>query len=220
MATGAYSLPSSHRDPNHWARPVRRAHGDTDSKAIYSAVGEALSSWEFLENVLCSLFALLLEGRFANAARAYGAMASARARYDLLSYAAEGFFHMRLSIMEWKDVVSTLLKSYNRAGSRRNDIAHGITVSLNTGFYLVAPLYQSKKWQAVPFQLQSILMNPGRVTAPNTASGSEQVLRATAYAYTAPQILTFEEKFRELAGNIAHLMLEFQPVAEKTKPPL
>jgi hypothetical protein len=91
--------------PNPWDVPPRSARpADYDLKVedLYQAVGEALSSWQYVEDGIASMFrTLVAEGReqysyahgMSPAERAYGSVISFEARATMVSAAAEAFFH-------------------------------------------------------------------------------------------------------------------------------
>jgi hypothetical protein len=77
-------------------RPVSPL-GDSNEEAIFSAVGQALTEWEQLENACAQLFAVLVSANhkrayLAPAIRAYGMVVSAATRQQMLVNAAEAYF--------------------------------------------------------------------------------------------------------------------------------
>jgi hypothetical protein len=154
-------LSAKYLERSYWDVPPRADHGDSDDDQLYRAVGYALSQWEGLEIALSGLFAVLVESKSQAATRAYGALASARARVEALASAAEVFFATEIS--SHFDTFQAILKVVGWAGSRRNDIAHGIVLTyarhdtVGGGFFLVAPHYNSRKTDAfVDVTLDSI----------------------------------------------------------------
>src|SRR5215471_7697550 len=142
-------LPAEYLIEPTWIFP-RATRGDPDSDTLYSAVGKTLSQWEALEIELGRLFAILVESKSHAAARAYGVLASATGRYDLLEKAAEVYFANRDSYQAFKD----LMKVLRLASPRRNDVAHGHVRDYAApdteggGFYLVAPDYNTRRTDA------------------------------------------------------------------------
>jgi hypothetical protein len=76
--------------------------GDSKEDAIFTAVGQALTEWEVLENRCARLFAVLVSANhkrayLAPAIRAYGTVVSAATRQQMLVNAAEAYFARRKS---------------------------------------------------------------------------------------------------------------------------
>ena len=123
--------------------PSEKHKGEIERITILSAVGEALSTWEHAESALIKLFQLLCETKSFAACRAYGTIRGVPARGDALEAAAEVFFHRDRS--ELKEVTD-LIRAYVKAGSYRNNIAHGIAVQPHSpGYFLCPPSYAKKK---------------------------------------------------------------------------
>jgi hypothetical protein len=81
-----------------WDVPPTPAYGDAHADAISLAVGRALTSWEFIEEELAQIFAILVNADMANlerapAVRAYGSITTARSRSDVLDAAGEAYFY-------------------------------------------------------------------------------------------------------------------------------
>ncbi len=80
-----------------WDVPPTPAYGDSHEDAISIAVGRALTAWEFLEEELAEIFAIMVNAEMADlervpAIRAYGSVITARGRADMLEAAAEAYF--------------------------------------------------------------------------------------------------------------------------------
>jgi hypothetical protein len=115
-------------NPNDlWAIPPLAIEGDPDVNTVWQAVGEALSSWEWLEGNLGLIFAELVAARNMHlaASRAYGTIVAFRGRADLVKAAAKAHFSVYPDEATEKDL-EKILKTLDRASPRRNDIAHGI----------------------------------------------------------------------------------------------
>src|SRR4051812_31295422 len=79
----------------YWRKPPNRNKGDDDGDHIYTAVGFAMSSWEWAEDDLASLYMKLIGFPHTNdhpARRAYGAIENGTARRKVVAAAAEAFF--------------------------------------------------------------------------------------------------------------------------------
>jgi hypothetical protein len=75
-------------------------HGDIDEKAVFDAVGRALTEWEMLEVQCAKMFAVFVSANqkqsyHAPALRAYGAITSADTRFKMLQLASESYFEKR-----------------------------------------------------------------------------------------------------------------------------
>jgi hypothetical protein len=120
---------------------------------LHAAVGSALTSWEKLEIFLAHLFDALVEARSGAAFRAYGTIQGAEGRRRAIEAAASGFFRFRPDPL-LADIF-TLTGAYSNAATYRNNIAHGITISmrnevneipLEERYYLGPPVYSTRRW--------------------------------------------------------------------------
>ena len=140
---------------DYWAHPPRQGKGDDDPDRLYLAVGKSLSEWENVELVMSMFFGLLVAGDSKGhaayiAMRAYGQLASAKGRADLLSEASKAFFLYRRSEVDDKKDFEALHNHFCRAGEIRNCIAHGTATNWffndkPAGYFLEPPNYGSKK---------------------------------------------------------------------------
>jgi hypothetical protein len=122
--------------PNPWDVPLKSARADDydlKSEALYEAVGSALSSWQYVEDAIASIFNhIVSDGLPENtypplkspAERAYGSVISFEARATMVTVAAEAFFNKN-SHPEYEARLRDLLKACRGWSARRNDIAHG-----------------------------------------------------------------------------------------------
>ena len=162
--------------PNAWDRPgtgspFRMGHATADP--LHLAVGQALSKWERLEGEMAHLYSQFLsrgEAPYFNipAVRAFGTLNSPAAKADMITAAAEAYFHwlawdvrinVSATVMQELEVVEaelrSILKSYRGWMSRRNDIAHGYVAHTgpwddNTVTHLLYPSECStNKWCVV-----------------------------------------------------------------------
>lgn len=189
------SLPPPHE---YWKRPTEILMGDSDSKAIFQAVGQALTYWEMVEEAFAGLFAALIESPSIAAARAYGAIASAGGRRDVLREAATTFFlHYKID-QDSRDDFEIVMDHLARASGIRNEIAHGMVVHFkpigsDNGVFLTAPLYNSLKTfvarnDAVPVE---------------AVETDKNIFVHAKYKYTSEQINAFGGKFTIL-HQMAH----------------
>lgn len=74
--------------------------GDPDERAVFDAVGRALTEWETLEVECAKMFAIFVSASqkrsyHAPAVRAYGTITSADTRFKMLQFASESYFERR-----------------------------------------------------------------------------------------------------------------------------
>jgi hypothetical protein len=140
------ALPEWH--PPNRIPPSPERQGEESTAPIYSAVGQALSEWEFVESALIKLFQLLCETDSFAACRAYGTIMGPKSRADAIDAAAEVFFENRDQID--LDAVYDITTAYSRASTYRNHVAHGVAVQPHAhGYFLCPPSYAKKKF-AIP----------------------------------------------------------------------
>jgi len=131
-------------------RPPLSEKGDKDPDAIFLSVGRCLSTWERTEESYAHLYGTFIKPMYASyaAKRSYGALASGRGRQDLLVKSSEVFFR-NFPSPETKAAVSDAVKLYASAGSRRNEIAHGMLgsnqVDAGIFYFLVPSMWNSNK---------------------------------------------------------------------------
>ena len=162
--------------------------GDSSADDVFLAVGRALTQWEVLEGRLGYMFGLIVDSRRTDAAsRAYGAVSSFQARYDMLAaaFAASPARHDPAVAP-----FDALLKRIAHFGPRRNDIAHGMVTKFNVdrkerGHYLCPAQYATK-----------------RRRRPGTALGD--------YAYTSAQIYEYVAEFIACGKAILPFMTAVQ----------
>src|SRR5437660_1069430 len=146
-----------------WHPPARLTRNDFHSgsgeltkEPLHAAVGSALTSWEKLEIFLAHLFDALVEARSGAAFRAYGTIQGAEGRRRAIEAAASSFFRFRPDTL-LADIF-TLTGAYSNAATFRNNIAHGITISMRTEvneipleerYYLGPPVYSTRRWPLV-----------------------------------------------------------------------
>ena len=143
--------------PPAWTPPAKQVAspayvGEQSTSPVHEAVGRALSIWEHGESVLIKLYQLLCETKSLAACRAYGTAESVFARYLAQKYAAEEFFANRDG--SDRDLVMTLLKTYNDAASYRNQIAHGMAVQPRAFGYFLCPASYASRRRATAYPTQ------------------------------------------------------------------
>jgi hypothetical protein len=137
---------------NPWDVAPWPDQGNETADEIFRAVGEALSSWELIEQGIATIFTVVTVGGYYAASepaiRAYGSVANSRSRVQMVRAAAESWFH------QWPDCpletnIKDLLNECEKWSARRNEIAHGIVDRLTdqwiNGWYLFPGLYSIKK---------------------------------------------------------------------------
>jgi hypothetical protein len=168
--------------PKPWAMVARTKRGAATDDALYIAVGAALSTWELVEEGLAELFALFIGAPEAGPAsghqpaiRAYGSVISFKGRIEMVSAAAQAFFHKEPDSPVYQQFGRLMVEASGYSG-RRNDIAHGrVQLMPGKGFYVFPGLYNSSK-------------NP--------------VGREAVYAYNDTQVHHYREGFRALSEKL------------------
>jgi hypothetical protein len=113
--------------PKPWDVPRAPKNGDAEPSAIFHSVGGALDSWNNFENICGALFSdfneICIGGEASH--RAWGSVNSFRARAEMLSAAAEVYFHKYPHSgdqLRFKWMMERALG----LSARRNEIAHGV----------------------------------------------------------------------------------------------
>jgi hypothetical protein len=193
-------LPPEYSLPATWALS-RAPFGDENDDPLYLAIGRALSEWEELETALSGLFAVLVESRSSAAVRAYGIVASAQGRYDLLCNAAEVFFAERDQAVyaQFREIIKVL----RLVSPCRNNLAHGVVRQYANysaeggGFYQVSPEYNSR-----------------RTTAFTDFSAESQdpfAFSTHKYAYTSSQVNSLRDSFHLLTIEVSNFARNLYP---------
>ena len=122
-----------------WARPKPADKGSASADEIYLAVGKTLSVWESVEEAFAQILCAFIHTNPMNAAaRVYGSIISPGGRRDALNAAAEPFFHWHNVKPEHRAEYAALMKHFQPAIGRRNDVAHGVVISVgNRGHFLL-----------------------------------------------------------------------------------
>jgi hypothetical protein len=144
-------------DPNPFSTRIYAKQGNQVAKDIFSSVGYALSEWEQCETSFAALYTIFVKptGGTHTAFRAYGAVMSSGSRRDMIAAAAEAFF-ATFPDNALPERVSALLKLYQDAAGRRNDIAHAVVMSepLVVGaspiYFLIPSFHASRKTGVMP----------------------------------------------------------------------
>ena len=137
--------------PKPWDIPPRPQRGDKTNTPLYTAVGQAISAWEFVEFDLARLFAVFagLDPRKSGqpAMRAFGTIVSYRARSEALKAAAKAFFIANRGT-RLERPFTTLIKKCDNWSVRRNDIAHAAVLFTDrmNGHCLWPHPYVTKKY--------------------------------------------------------------------------
>jgi hypothetical protein len=174
-----------------WDRPPLREIGEPNADPIYLAVGKALSHWERAEQGFAAVFQILIETRSGAAARAYGSITNSAGRRQALRSAAEVTYAEKNIDGAERSEFRELMTHFEKASSRRDDIAHGIvmleTVSGADGeliqparWLLLVPDYNTSRTLAFPQDKSDVFWDRGK------------------YRYNSADIVAFEEKFTAL----------------------
>jgi hypothetical protein len=95
---------------------------DRNSKALFTAIGQALDTWAIIEAHLCSIFAVAVTAKeYAPAAAAFSAILSFEAQIDMVHAAmARTFAPASAEFIEW----TALKKKLDKLRPIRNKLAH------------------------------------------------------------------------------------------------
>jgi hypothetical protein len=185
-------------EPKPWdPRPVSPM-GDSREDAIFSAVGQALTEWEVLENACAQLFAVLVSANhkrayLAPAIRAYGTISSAVTRQQMLVKAGEAYFSSRKGKAQRHEAEFTeLMKAYSNFAGRRNEIAHG----------LVQRVFLTKRG----IRPAAI----GRYLTPSFYNPKKFKNGQLSYLYTSSDLIFYRQEFTKLALRVGGLKERMQ----------
>jgi hypothetical protein len=122
---------------------------------VWTAVGEALSTWGKYEDELGRLFGILISGDFPlpPCDRAFGAVRTFEARVEMLREAGRAYFeYFGRSVRASEKPFLDIAKEANEAVKIRNDFAHGVVMPYTPkgktkpfGFCLLPPRYDSRR---------------------------------------------------------------------------
>jgi len=174
-----------------WERPPLREAGEPNADPIYLAVGKALSQWERAEEGFAILFQILIETRSEAATRAYGSITNSAGRRQALRSAAEVTFTEKSIVEADREEFKDLLAHFERASSRRDDIAHGIVMHESVsgedgklvqpaGWLLLVPDYNTSRTFAFPQETGDVFWYRGK------------------YRYNGLDVMIFRQKFKLL----------------------
>jgi hypothetical protein len=148
--------------PDPWHPPPFPKRGNRSSRALYEAIGRALSTWEELETMLAHLYAALCgRSQFdTKANHAYGEELNFRNRLTELEHAGCRYFVKRPNQTQ-EGELAWVIRYVRGYSQRRNDVAHGVvrvlrmvldprqgllSVSLPTEWCLVPPHFREAKF--------------------------------------------------------------------------
>jgi hypothetical protein len=190
--------------PNPWdVPPISKIPTDYDieEQALYKAVGSALSSWQYVEDAIASIFKALVsdglpehtyEPSRSPAERAYGSVISFEARATMVAEAAEAFFYKNPH-PDYEKQLREILKACRGWSARRNDIAHGKIAGSPLNYFVGKP----SDWNRCALWPSS--SNTRKVSLDNFHS----------FIYTSKIIDGFEKQFWDLHDKLFKFEGEF-----------
>jgi hypothetical protein len=120
--------------PGAEAREPSGSH-DADASKTYTAVGVALTQWEFCEMSFGALYSAFVKPTGGNhiVLRVYGTILAAGTRREMIEAAAEVYF--------------ACFPDTALAAARRNEIAHGVVMGMGnpSQFFLIPSFFATKK---------------------------------------------------------------------------
>jgi hypothetical protein len=181
--------------PKPWAVPPRATVFDEPSgKELFVAVGGALSSWQFVEDVIASIFEVLVAGTqgrwtyvnsMSPAERAYGSVVSFDGRAGMVEAAAEAFFYVNHHHI-YEARLKDLLKTCRGWSGRRNEVAHG-------------------RIAGSPISLNLCALWPSEFS-----SRKRTIDHRAAFVYNSAQIKEFDRQFLDLHMELLNFLGEFR----------
>jgi hypothetical protein len=130
--SAAHKAKKTPRQPDPWDIPNAPTpeRADEDIAAVYTAVGQALSAWERMEESLAQLFSIFigLHSGSTAAERAYGSVTSFPSRKGMIEQAAEVYFRDHPDT-EGQALFDEIIEFAGGFSARRNDIAHAKAMS-------------------------------------------------------------------------------------------
>jgi hypothetical protein len=131
--------------PNPWDRPCRPDdYGSATADEVYQALGRTLTEWEWVEQGLANIFAVLT-GTLdvlptSPAVQAYGAGTGFNTRIAMVEAAAE--FVFKFDVNEKLEAeLAVLAKQCRGWVERRNDVAHARVTEMPQGTFLLIPSF-------------------------------------------------------------------------------
>lgn len=182
--TEKYPCPTTHDfDPAPLA-----TKGNINSDHIYSSVGRSLSAWALVEYNIARIYAAILQSRSLAADRSISALMSFGGRLDVVRAAMTVTLTEPGDQSDMRDTIESFLRTSQKASARRNEIAHGHAVSVRST--------QQTVWFLMP---QHIC--PSKYEMPG---GGEK------YRFNATMIMTFANRFTDLAHHLGELGVRIQ----------
>jgi len=172
--------------PKLWDPPPFPENGDDDERSTFEWIGRALSEWERFEAFLGLIFGVFV-GSYdgdAPAMRAYGTVASFKARIDMIKAAADAHFMKHPNSAS--AIFDHICEEAIGFSARRNEIAHG-----------VVQLYYPDGKNAAGSVLGPSL-HATRKRKLSKKVGDPISIKPT-YAYSAQELLKFTRDFHLLA---------------------
>lgn len=180
----------------YWETPTPKAVGNSPS-TIFAAMGKALSAWEMLEFYVLLLYEYLIKSHTEATRRGFGVIESSRERRNVVREVAKCFFLQHKVSEADRSSFRALLNHIDEASKRRNEIAHGIAITVkiendDRGTFLCPAMYNAKK----------------RGSAYEITFDDEFGFMQVAYRYNLADIARFTERF----GVLLEAAAEFNPL--------
>ncbi len=196
---------------NHiYDRPPIPKKGSRSAKVIHTAVGDALTAWEFLEMEYAGVFDVLMGVKTPSHAshRAYGAVMVSSTRREMLAAAAEAFFSVFPDTNAEKETTD-VIKLHEKLAPRRNDIAHGIVQAF------------SSRLAHLPNAKETWCLFPAYTTTKAVHIGKEgRFPFEPKYAFTAQEIRRFAAYFRATRPAVAGLTETLRKLQKSPSTPI
>jgi hypothetical protein len=180
------------------AAPKKPTGPEEKIRAIYFAVGVAMTQWQGIEQALTQLFVLLVNAQSGRAASAaFASVLSFRTKLAMVNYAAQVSLEGTDLLSEW----NTLNNRLDRKVGKRNEIAHfmlyqkAIVTQAGQPQPSVAELNEQIDWYLQPTAFDGAFMNRRKGNPPQLKA-NDIMNRANAFIKANKDIWEFSEKVR------------------------
>jgi len=185
-----------------WEKPASLKTGDVSEDVLFTAVGKALTAWEYVEERCASLFALFVESRSHAAARSYGCIRSTSSKMEVLGFASVEFFFSHEVTPADSGPCKRIHRHVSDGATRRNEIAHGMVCRFakppgHTQYFLMPGRYNTPK-----IEPPRPLPKPPKVL-PRDVWLDPTWARPDKYRFTAEYIDRYTANFRWLEAQLA-----------------
>jgi len=192
----------------YWEPPSKKNYGvgDIDPNPIYAAVGRALTTWEWAEDILANIYSRLLFENHLREKYIFGKITSHKTRADCIKKAADVFFESSLEYQFAKPELDLLVAHFQQASYIRNDIAHWVVQCVS--------FKNSQQCFLVPSESNSKKLDEFVFDGKNSADFDAYEIK---YRYNSTDIEGYSIKFIELKDQAIKVLDMLPAIPIKTK---